>query len=398
MAPVRSTSSLPSLRALLTAATLLAGCGGGVPVERPDGGQGGGEESSGAGGPTAALDGGGDAVTRAADAGEAQDAGAPLPPMVMPEFIVGYNEAWFGPWFGTGLTSDFDPAYARSVLDGIKLGGGRVVRLFLFELGQGLVLAPSTPRTQGVSPQLLANLEWIITEARQRGLWVYLTALESNHMALYAPLTDYYRALLTNTSGEGDAFNALVLGPLLEMLDRHAENVFGLDLANELDAAKSDGMWSGLPLDPVGPRAFVQRTRDFIRSRSPWLRVTVTLGKGGTAQYDLAGGFLSGLGLDFYDVHLYSDNGTFGGMTALCDRAALDGVPLYLGEFGQKTQAWNDTLHYAAAANFLNGAKTGCFKGALAWRFDAAEETWAYQLPDGGLRPAAQVIQAFSGP
>jgi hypothetical protein len=318
--------------------------------------------------------------------------------MVMPDFIVGYNEAWFGPWFGTGLTSDFDPGYARSVLDGIKLGGGRVVRLFLFELGQGLVLAPSTPRTQGLSPQLLANLEWVIVEARQRGLWVYLTALESNHMAVYAPLADYYPALLANTGGEGDAFNERVLGPLLEMLDRHAENIFGLDIANELDAAKSDGLWSGLPLDPVGPRAFIQRTRDFIKSRSPWLRVTVTLGKGGTAQYDLASGFLSGLGLDFYDVHLYSDNGTFGGATALCDRATLDGVPLYLGEFGQKTQVWNDTLHYAAAANFLNGAKAGCFKGALAWRFDAAEATWAYQLPDGGLRPAAQVIQAFSGP
>ena len=31
-------------------------------------------------------------------------------------------------------------------------------------------------------------------------------------------------------------------------------------------------------------------------------------------------------------------------------------------------------------------------------RFDAAEATWAYELPDGGLRPAAQVVRNFAGP
>ena len=389
-----------ALAAALVTTQLLA-CGGAPEVERPVPGRDAG--TAGSSGP------GEDAGTAVPDAGPAEespdagtdpgaDAGMALPPMEMPDFLVGYNEAWFGPWFGTGFTSDFDPAYARSILDGVKAGGGRVVRLFLFELGQGLVLAPSTPQTQGISPELLANLEYVLKEARQRGLWVYLTALESNHMSNYPPLTGYYRNLLSNTGGEQDAFNANVLGPLLQVLDRNADNVFGLDLANEIDAAKSDGMFSGLPLDPVAARAWIQRTRDFIRTRSPWLKVTVTLGKGGTAQYDLASGFLSGLGLDFYDVHLYSDNGTYGGATALCDRAALDGVPLYLGEFGQKTQVWNDTLHYAAAANFLSGAKLGCFKGALAWRFDPYEETWAYQLPDGGLRSTVQVIQAFSAP
>ena len=326
------------------------------------------------------------------DGGTPPDAGV-LPPMAMPSFIVGYNEAWIGPWFGTGLTTDFDPAYVDHVLDGIAAGGGKVVRVFLFELLQGITLGPATPRSQSLSPQLLANVDTLLQKARQRGLWVYFTGLESNQMALVQE-APYYRDLLTNTGGEQDAFHQNVLGPLLQVLDAHQDNVFGYDIANEFDAAKSDGM-AGPPLDPAGPRAFIQRTRDFIKSRSPWLRVTCTVGKGGTAQYDLISGFLSGLGLDFYDVHLYSDDATYGGQTALCARAQQDGIPLYLGEFGQKTQVWNDVLQYNVTAGFLYGAKNSCFAGALAWRYDSSEATWAFELADGGMRPAVQVMQLY---
>ena len=96
------------------------------------------------------------------------------------------------------------------------------------------------------------------------------------------------------------------------------------------------------------------------------------------AQYDLANGFYSGLGLDFYDLHAYSDTGTFPGADALCSRAAADGVPVYLGEFGQQTHRLDDQLQYDATSSFLRNAKALCFKGAFAWRFDAAERWWSF--------------------
>lgn len=314
--------------------------------------------------------------------------------MTMPAFVVGFNEAWFGMHFGTGLTTDFDLAYATQVLDGIVEGKGKVVRLFLFELLQGITLGSASPQTQGVSPAMLDNLSKVIDAARARGLWVYLTALEGNSMSKVPTTKTYYENLLNNKLGEGDAFQQNVYGPLLAMLDGHQENIFGLDLVNEIDAPKKDGLW-GSSLDSSGVRAYIQRTRDFIKAKSPWLRVTATMGMGGTAQYDIASGMLSGLGLDFYDLHIYSDSGSFGGATALCNKAAADGVPIYLGEFGQKTQTNDDTLQYNATSSFLWNAKSLCFKGAFAWRFDAAEAYWAYALADGGARPAMQVMQAY---
>lgn len=314
--------------------------------------------------------------------------------MVMPAFIVGYNEAWFGMKFGTDLTTDFDLAYVTKIFDGIVRGGGHVVRLFLFNLLQGIMLGPTTslPQTQSISPAMLANLTKVLEVARARGLWVYLTALEGNQLSKVPTTKDYYKNLLSNVAGEGTAFETNVLAPLLKVLDAHQDNVFGLDLVNEIDAPRNDGMWP----DPLnGPRDYIKRTTAFIKSKSPWIRVTATLGSGGTAQLTLASGYLSGLGLDFYDLHIYSDSGTYSGASDVCSRATSDGVPIYLGEFGQKTERIDDTLQYNATAAFLSTAKSLCFKGALAWRYDAAENWWAYVRQDGSFRPAVAIMQAF---
>jgi hypothetical protein len=58
----------------------------------------------------------------------------------------------------------------------------------------------------------------------------------------------------------------------------------------------------------------------------------------------------------------------------------------------------DDLLQYNAAASFLYTAKSLCFKGALAWRFDAAAQWPTFVRPDGTFRPAAAVMQAFGGP
>ncbi len=320
----------------------------------------------------------------------------PLPPMVMPTFIVGYNEAWFGMKYGTGLTTDFDLAYVNSIFDGIVEAGGHVVRIFLFELLQGITLGPNPPQTQSLSPAMLANVGKVLDAARARGLWVYVTGLQANEMSKVPATKTYYKNLMNNTAGEGAAFETNVLGPLLKLLDAHRENIFGLDVINEIDAARRDGLW-GSPFDFSGQRAFTQRTVAFVKSKSPWIRVTTTVGWGG-AQHEIIAGQLSGLGLDFYDLHVYSDSGSYSGVTNLCSRAAADGIPIYLGEFGQKSERIDDTLQYNAAATFLSTAKNSCFKGALAWRFDSAENWWAFIRPDGSFRPAVSLMQTFGAP
>lgn len=321
-----------------------------------------------------------------------------LPPMTTQQFLIGYNEAWFAGNFGTDYTTGWDLAHVQKTFDGIAKAGGHVVRLWLWEVPQGITLADKAPRTRSVSPELIEHLDTTLAEARKRGLWVYLTLLDANTIARFVePLHTYGVNLLNNTAGEQDAFNANALAPVLAVLDAHKDNVFAIDVINEIQAAYKNGVF---PDSTNGPRAFIQREVAFIKAKSPWVKVTASAGwpddffKTG-AQYDIANGFYSGLGLDFYDLHVFADSGTFTGATAVCNRAAVDGVTVYLGEFGQGSNAVDDTVQYSATASFLNNAKALCFKGAFAWRYDAAELKWAYVRPDGSHRPAVSVMQVF---
>ena len=76
-------------------------------------------------------------------------------------------------------------------------------------------------------------------------------------------------------------------------------------------------------------------------------------------------------------------------------RAAADGVPVYLGEFGQKSHSTDDTLQYKATASFLNNGAALCFRGAFGWRFDPTEPWLAFTRPDFSPRPAVTIMQTF---
>ena len=339
----------------------------------------------------------GDQDQDAADGATSADAGM-LPPMKTQSFLIGYNEAWFGGNFGTDYTTNFDLAYVQKVFDGIVAGDGHLVRLFLWEVPQGFMLAASPPMTQPVSPQLLSNVDTVLTQARARGLWVYLTLLDPNTIEkITGSVHTWGVNLLNNTSGELDAYNTNAVAPLLAVLDAHQDVMFGLDIINEIQAASQNGLF---PDATNGPRAFLQAEASFIKSKSPWLKVTSTAGWPSDvlmqgAQYDIANGLYSGLGLDFYDVHAYDDSGMYSGATAMCNRASTDGVPLYLGEFGQSSTQTNDTTQYNATASFLNNSRGLCFKGAFAWRFDPAEGYLSYVHSDFSDRPAVAIMQTF---
>ena len=384
-----------------SAALLLTACAAsGEQRATPQGADAGFGSSDGADGGRGHESGGGDAgVTEGGDASDDGADGGPLPPMKAQKFLVGYNEAWFGPNFGTDYTTNFDLAYVRKIFDGIAAGGGHLVRLFLWEVPQGFTLAASPPYTQAVSAPFLANVDTVLTEARKRALWVYLTLLDANTIYKIVPgaIRTWGINLLNNTSGERDAFNTNAVAPLLTVLDTHQDVMFAIDVINEIQAAAQNGLF---PDATSGPRAFIGAEASFIKSKSSWLRVTSTAGWPSDflqtgAQYDIANGLYSGLGLDFYDVHAYDDSGAYPGATAMCNRAAADGVPIYLGEFGQSSKQTDDTIQYDSTASFLNNSMGLCLKGAFGWRFDPQESYLAYVHSDFSPRPAVAIMQTF---
>jgi hypothetical protein len=399
---------------VLAAAAVSPACASGEPAgaSGPGDGAGGGTSdgsgsSSGSSSGAASSSGSSDASSGGSGSGGADasssaeaggDADAGLPPMKTQTFLIGYSEAWFGANFGTDYTTSFDLSYVQQVFDGIVADGGHLVRLFLWEIPQGFSLAASPPYTQQVSSQFLANVDTVLTEARRRALWAYITLLDANTIyKITGAIHTWGVNLLNDTSGEQAAFNTNALGPLLGVLDAHQDNVFGVDIVNEIQACSQNGVF---PDATNGPRAFLQAEAAFIKSKSPWVKVTSSAGwpsdilmKG--AQYDIANGLYSGLGLDFYDLHAYDDSGSYSGATAMCNRAASDGVPIYLGEFGQSTQQTDDTIQYDATASFLNNSRALCFKGAFAWRFDPQESYLAYVHSDFSPRPAVSIMQTF---
>lgn len=392
MSPVHVTSPSSGSRRALAAFAVVSGLGCSAAEPSHGSTASGGSTSASQSGPT------GTAVSSSASGASGTNGSDALPPMSTQSFLIGYDEAWFGGAFATDYTSQFDLAYVRKVFDGISAGGGHLVRLWLFPAPQGFALAANAPRSQPISQEMLTHVDVVLTEARKRGLWVYLTLLDGNTLVKAPdPIHTWGSNLLNGVGGESDAFNANVLAPLLAVVDGHRDVMFGMDIINEIQAAIQKGLYA----DPWnGPRSFLQAEAAFIHSKTPWLKVTSSAGwpvdllqKG--AQYDIANGLYSGLGLDFYDLHAYADSGSFVGATAMCQRAAADGVPVYLGEFGQGSKATDDAIQSNATAAFLNNAKALCFKGAFAWRFDPAEGHFSFVRPDFSPRPAVTIMQTF---
>src|SRR6266576_1443033 len=79
-----------------------------------------------------------------------------------------------------------------------------------------------------------------------------------------------------------------------------------------------------------------------------WLPVTTSAG-GSFAAFEIA---VSGLGLDFYDLHAYADGGLYPGLTAPCN-SNPPRVPIILGEYGQKSHIFSDDLQFGTTFIFL---------------------------------------------
>ena len=64
-------------------------------------------------------------------------------------FLVGYNEAWFGPNYASSIASNpsvfclpssFDPSFVDKMFDGMQAGGAKIVRIWAFPVLQGIQL------------------------------------------------------------------------------------------------------------------------------------------------------------------------------------------------------------------------------------------------------------------
>ena len=122
-------------------------------------------------------------------------------------FLVGYNEAWFGPNYASSIASNpsvfclplpssFDRSFVDKMFDGMQAGGAKIVRIWAFPVLQGIQLSPARLSNRGADTAdngrntgvdtagstIVGNLERVFLLAQQHHLMVYVTALNGNDM------------------------------------------------------------------------------------------------------------------------------------------------------------------------------------------------------------------------
>ncbi|MGE0709083.1 MAG: hypothetical protein AB7N76_00315 [Planctomycetota bacterium] len=315
------------------------------------------------------------------------------------QVLVGVNQAWDGGNYGHDLTKSWSlPAWER-VFDEAHAAKMRSLRVWLFEGMEG-VLEDAQGLPSGVDPGLLDHVDRLADLAEARGLTVYWTLHDGN---LHGSRQDDQRALCTNARGYGDAFRQRVLAPVLARLARRPRLVFAIDLLNEAQGSVKAKVWSD---GWSGASRYLRTMACFIHQAAPGLRVSASSGHGEGVKDVLAGRF-DGLGLDFFDVHVYS-GGTIPSAAALAVHARGQGLPLVLGECGPNPSSLGArfirlfgakvTANYQRSVlrSFVSEAKRWGFKAVFPWRLEDAEPLFGLVV-DRDARPALEGLADHAG-
>lgn len=308
----------------------------------------------------------------------------------------GFNQAWFKKAFAyQWLDKYFDATYVEDLLVLNKEAGSQIIRMWLYE-GSGLKQFEQYSKTNQLTlrPEVLKNLRTFLLLARKHSTKVNLTFLDGNAyktIGKNAELEAFWWNVFNDQYGALDKFYNAAIAPVYKLVnDEFKDVVTQIDLVNEVNAIESFNMFS----DPkVNMPKFLCR----LKKGSP-VPVTASLGWAEAGER-LLSGYLSRGCLDFYDIHLYNDEG----MIPLCKefkRLSRKGVQLQLGEFGQKSHAYDDELQSLITRNFLKNAQNCGFKSALAWRLDDTRtghnpEARLSYMAFGKPRPALKVFKNF---
>ncbi len=268
---------------------------------------------------------------------------------------------WFGvnlPWidYGADFGTDFyypgyGPNYNASTMEGyfadIQSKHMNIIRVFTMEDFSGLSFQGNNadnPCT-GVSSAFINNLVDFCRRANNHGITVYVTFLNNSDVQKHPHVVTSYRSQFIN--------NAIV--PVATALKSY--NV-RYDLMNECNY--SGQTWTNLRNYGNDARVALHKI-----SGHPVTMSTDQASAFGSNFYNTLGG----LGLDFYDCHVYTTSSS-----PITVTRAMDGnAPLFLGEYGPNAgSGWNNysaSQDQAFVNNFCNAANANNYTGMLAWSY-----------------------------
>ncbi|HSI72423.1 MAG TPA: cellulase family glycosylhydrolase [Fimbriimonas sp.] len=251
--------------------------------------------------------------------------------------------------------------------------GFNVVRIFLFEDGEGLKVKDGT--VTGLDETFTKNLEDMVERARAHKLRVFLAFSDSWPAALKSPFADKKAA---------DNYVKSAIAPLARKLKGN-DAVFAFDVANNVEnlptPESKDGKAKAATWDEV--RAFIKSTVEVIKKQDPERLMTV----GGASLEALQKGQYAGLGLDFYDMKLLSDKAEM----PIAKEIKLD-RPIIIGSFGQATKEANDEMFTAATKALVLNAPQRGYAGFLFANYNSKDANSLLNA-EGKARPALEAIK-----
>jgi hypothetical protein len=253
--------------------------------------------------------------------------------------------------------------------------GIKVVRIWLFQDDQGCNL-DSNGYVTSVTSTFWTNLDNTVQLAKNNGIALYLTLNNG-------------RADFQENSA---MLNAFINNALIPLVNRYKGNsgVWAIDAMNEIDGtvAGNTGNYTTTGSTWAQAEAYMQTVAAAIHTADPTRLVSTS---SGWHSWSNISNF-KGLGLDFYDFHVYADDGYVPAVSTL----GVD-KPVYMGESGQGTDAWNDTLQNTAENNFLYNTDNGDYAGLGIWDYDYAGANDIYQMleTNGSWRPVCTTIKNF---
>jgi hypothetical protein len=254
--------------------------------------------------------------------------------------------------------------------------GVTVLRVWINEGDMGDVINGSDYVT-GVTSQFTANFANMVQLAA------------NNNIQLYVTLNNGRADWLENPAQAASYLNNALI-PLIKTYKGNT-TIFAIDLMNEIDGTVQGSLGNYTTTGATWSQAesYIKTFAAAIHSADSSRKVSCSTG---WHQWNNLSNF-KGLGLDFYDFHNYQDTPSFPTASSL----GMD-KPIYIGECGQGTQSWNDSIQNTCELDALNSAKSGGYAGVGIWDYGYAGDTEIFSMinSNGSNRPVCATIQNWS--
>lgn len=314
-------------------------------------------------------------------------------------FETGFNQGWIFNRYGTQWGAGFDEAEFARTMDLTRGAGGTMLRYWLFEGFVSDAIEWNGGAPQRLSPRFLGNLRKVLLLAKRKGVKLNLTLLDGNMGKMRGPnqeSTWWWWNMLNEKYGAREQFRERVWKPLLLALtDPEVEGaVAQLDLVNEINALVRRPSPTRFEAGWHAANRFVcelRRDRDALAPGK--LPLTASLGWDHAADLMLNGSLYAGC-VDYFDVHVYDNDGVIPRCEEMVRLARRLGKTVQLGEFGQARSRVSDSIQVKATEGFLRNARSCGMSAAMAWRLTEPEASAHLSFErQGKLRPAYDVFR-----